>query len=1036
MSNGKEGEGVLMVNPPQLDTRTKADLIAKMKQLAPYYTPEWRFTPEDPDPGTALFLLFADMYYENVKRLNRVPAKNLVAFLNMLDVSLLPARPSTSYVTFSLNEGTKEPVLITAGTRIHAVGADTDIPFETERTIMLTPARWLSAYVSSKKHDSIVRLPQQLMADSTSGKSEPIPLFRLKDEHNLQAHAFYIAHERLLTVFETAKIEVEIGNSARRFDETGMSNQLADGALTEWLYASDDGWRPFDRVEARNNRIVLTKSEPGEIVERHINGIISRWIQCRLKPHATDSKSLVDSRLAIDRIAIKTDYFDSLNSGGLNPDLMFYNDIQVDSSGFYPFGDQFVQYGTFYVASREAFSKRDGWIKLDFTLKAIENRFVPEPELQINWKLIMKKSQFDKAKAPIASITHVAWEYWNGNAWVRLEAGKNAEKLFYYPSEEGSRKELSFRCPRDLDSVYVNGHDNFWIRGRILQIENAYAPMPIYLSPWLENVKLTYGFDERVYGPERCLTLNNTVYEDRTIDCRGELGGFEPFVPLASDHPTLHIGFDAPPVRGPISIYASIVPQRTREEAAPWLEWEYMRDAALPGSPPEWAPLKLIDGTKGLIESGTLQFIGPPDFACNTVFGSTGYWIRAVNRDDRYNDVERSETRPLLNGLFLNTVQAVQQESVPAEFPERRELDDGTYQLSRRNIVAEEVWVDETGIVLEEDLLAFEQQVEPQVEAIRDSDGQLQRVWVRWSETANFAASAAHDRHYAIDRTLGKIRFGNGIHGMEPPMDGLEKVKVTYRVTLGKQGNTDVGTITNLQNSIAFVGGATNVEAAAGGCDPETIDSAVRRGPQLLKHRGRAVTAEDFEWLAREAYPNIAKVKCMANRNELMEKAPASMTLVILPKEGRAGLLAFGEIRKQVESYLLQRASSLVAWPENIRVIPPAFVEISIAAVVAVEQFDAVLPTEMEALLKLERFLDPLSGHFDGKGWEIGQTIHPSVFYALLKTIRTISFVEKLYMSVYLLEDDRRVELDGSKPLNIPHGVIVSGKHKISVHAL
>ncbi|TNJ62384.1 putative baseplate assembly protein [Paenibacillus hemerocallicola] len=1025
------------MNPPQLDTRTRADLIARMKELAPYYTPEWRFTPDDPDPGTALFLLFADMYHENVKRLNRVPAKNLVAFLNMFDVSLLPARPSVSYVTFSLNEGTREPVLIMSGTRINAVGPDGDIPYETDRTVLLTPSRWHSAYLSSKTHDSIVRIPQRLMTDPTIGKAEPTPLFRLKGEPNLQEHALYLAHASMLTVYETAIIEVEIGNSSRRYDETGMCNQLTDSSLTEWSYATPDGgWRPFDTVTARNNRIVLTKSEPGEIAERELNGVASRWIRCQLTPHIPGRKSLADGGLALDRIAIKTDYDDSLNRGGLDPDLMFYNDIQTDPAGFYPFGDQFVQYGTFYMASREALTKRDGWVRLDFTLKAVENRFMPEPDKQIDWKMIMKKSQFEKSKVPIVSITHVAWEYWNGNAWVRLNAGKDAEKLFYHPSVEGARKTIAFRCPNDMDSVYVNGHDNFWIRGRILQIENAYAPLPIYLSPWLENVKVTYGFDERVYGLERCLTLNNTVFEDKTLHSRSGLGGFEPFVPLGVDHPTLHIGFDAPPVRGPISIYASIVPQRLKGEVSPWLEWEYLRTSSGSGSRSEWAALKVIDGTKGLTESGTIQFAGPADFAEDTVFGSRGYWIRAVNRDDRYDDLNGQEAAPRLNGLFLNTVQAIQQESVPTEYPESRELDEGVYSLTRRNVVSEEVWVDETGRVSEEDLTSFEELGDPLFEAVRDSDGQIQRVWVRWSEAPNLADSSAKARHYTIDRTLGKLRFGDGIYGMEPPKDGLEKIRVSYRVTLGRQGNTEAGTIKNLQNSIAFVGGVTNVEPAAGGCDPESMESAVRRGPQLLKHRGRAVTAEDFEWLAREAYPNIAKVKCMANRNAFMEAAPASMTIVVLPKEGRAGLPAFGELRKKVESYLLQRASSLVAWPEQIRVVPPVFLEISIAAVVAVEQFDEVLPTELAALQRLERFLDPLTGNFDGKGWEIGQTIHPSVFYALLKTIRTISFVEKLYMSVYLLEDDRRIEIDGSRPLNIPHGVIVSGKHKVSVHAV
>ncbi|GAA3405705.1 baseplate J/gp47 family protein [Paenibacillus hodogayensis] len=1024
------------MNTPQLDPRTKADLIARMKELAPYYTPEWRFTPDEPDPGTALFLLFADMYHENVRRLNRVPAKNLVAFLNMFDVSLLPARPAVSHVAFSLSEGAREPVLIRAGTRVNAEGAEGIVPFETERTVLLTPARWHAAFLSSKRHDRIVRVPQSLLADPAAGMAEPVPLFRLQGMDNLQAHALFLAHTPLLTVFDRAVIEVEVSNSTRRFADTATTSLLADPHLTEWLYSAPDGWRAFDKVEARNNRIVLTKTEVGEIAERELNGVTDRWLQCRLKPAEPGGKSLADGGVALDRIALKTDYDDSLGQGGLDPDLMFYNDIQAEPSGFYPFGDQFVHYGTFYMASREAFTKKDGWVHIDFTLKAIENRFLPEPELQVNWKLIMKKSQFDKKELPRASITQVVWEYWNGSAWVRLNAGKEAETLFYRPDTEGAPKRIAFRCPNDLETVYVNGQANYWIRGRILQIENAYAPLPIYLSPWLENVKVTYGFDDRVYALERCVTFNNTVYEDRTGQCRVEGNGFEPFAPLPVRHPTLHIGFDAPPVRGPISIYASIVPQRLRAEAPPWLEWEYLRTPSLQGGFSEWAPLKMMDETKGLTESGTLQFVGPGDFAPDTVFGTGGYWIRAVNRDDRYDDPNADAQLPRFHGLFLNTVQAIQQETVPEEFPEFREFDDGVYALTGRNVVSEEVWVDETERLSEEHLAAFDERGFPVYEAIRDSDGKLMRVWVQWSETASLADSDDQSRHYTIDRTFGQIRFGDGVHGLEPSREGLEKVRVSYRVTQGKQGNLDTGTIVQLQNSIAFVGSVSNIEPAAGGCDPESLDSAIRRGPQLLKHRGRAVTAEDFEWLAREAYPNIAKVKCMANRNARMTYEPSAMTLVVLPKEGRAGIQAFGELKKQVESYLLKRASGLVAWPEAIRAVPPAFVEVSIAAVVKVERFDDVLPTELEAIRKLERFLDPLTGNFDGKGWEIGQTIHSSVFYALLKTIRTISFVEKLYMNVYLLEDDRRIELDGSRPLDVPHGVIVSGKHKVSVQAL
>lgn len=121
------------------------------------------------------------------------------------------------------------------------------------------------------------------------------------------------------------------------------------------------------------------------------------------------------------------------------------------------------------------------------------------------------------------------WEYWNGSAWVRLDAGREAESLFYRPGEELQRKQVSFRCPQDLEETFVNSHLNHWIRARILQIENLYSALPIYLSPWLEGVKLTYAYPERLYPLRRCLALNHTVMIDQTLQSQGHSGPFQPF---------------------------------------------------------------------------------------------------------------------------------------------------------------------------------------------------------------------------------------------------------------------------------------------------------------------------------------------------------------------------------------------------------------------------------------------------------------------------------------------------------------------------
>ncbi|MBP1966329.1 baseplate J/gp47 family protein [Paenibacillus aceris] len=1023
------------MQPPKIDPRDIPDLIAQMKEMAPYYTPEWRFTPENPDPGSALFLMFADMFHDNIKRLNRVPTKNLISFLNMFDVTLLPARPASSYLTFALNEGTKESVFISAGTQVAAAAEDGNILYETARSALLTPALLTDAYVSSRKQDKIIRISEEFLTASRQGLAAPTALFRLQGD-NLQEHAIFLEHSALFTLYNTARIEIEFRNSKRRFDELSMTSQLADPQLTEWLYATSDGWVPFDQVEARGNRVILSKAHVGELAEREVNGKAGRWIQCRLKPLLTGGKTLADSRLSMDHISFKTDYTDTLETGGIQPDLMFYNDIAADPSGFYPFGDQFALYGSFYIGSQEVFTKKDGDIKLSFGLSAIQNRFGAELTENIDWKMVMKKSKFDKPPVIHVTVLQVAWEYWNGTTWVRLEAGKDAEKLFYYPQEQKVLKDIRFRCPQDLEATYVNGNENHWIRARILHIENAYVAQAIYLSPWIDEVTMTYEYEDRLYPAERCLALNNTVFEDRTRHSRQLEGGFEPFQPLEGSHPALHLCFDSPPVKGPISLYVSVKQQRFAEQDLPLLEWEYLRAGLMPGHPSEWVALKVIDDTNGLTQSGTVQFVGPSDFAGDSLFGQKGFWIRAVNRDDKYDDITGRIQVPTIHGLYMNTVQVLQQETIIGEVPEAKGLEETEYQLSRSGIVSEEVWVDETEFVTEEEIAEYERIGTPLMEISRDSEGNLLQVWVRWTPVRQMADSGNRDRHYMIDRTFGRIRVGDGVHGMHPPKGGLEQLKVTYQVTSGQIGNVGAREINQMQDSIAFVGEVYNPEPASGGCQAEKLESALERGPEMLKHRNRAVSAKDYEWLAREAYPNIAKVSCIANRNAYMQKEIGAMTLVILPKEGQEGRLAFPVLKKQVERYIIERASSLVAFPERLQVIEPVYMEISVSAIVAVEGMDAVVATEIQAMEKLTRFLDPLTGNFDGKGWAIGQQIHPSVFYALLKTIRTISHVEKLYMTVYKLEDSERVELDVNRLPALPHGIIVSGKHKVVVNAL
>ena len=96
---------------------------------------------------------------------------------------------------------------------------------------------------------------------------------------------------------------------------------------------------------------------------------------------------------------------------------------------------------------------------------------------------------------------------------------------------------------------------------------------------------------------------------------------------------------------------------------------------------------------------------------------------------------------------------------------------------------------------------------------------------------------------------------GTGDNGRIPvaannPLGGNIVARV-YRWGGGKRGNVGAGKVTEIQSTVTDVEKATNRLPAQLGADEETIEHAKLRAPQELQSKGRAVTAADFETIAR-----------------------------------------------------------------------------------------------------------------------------------------------------------------------------------------
>src|SRR5713101_43206 len=93
-----------MIPAPKLDDRTYADIVSESIRLIPRYCPEW--TNHNPsDPGITLLELYAWMTEMTLYRLNKVPEKNFLTFLDLIGVRLLPPEPAKVVLQFEPAEG-------------------------------------------------------------------------------------------------------------------------------------------------------------------------------------------------------------------------------------------------------------------------------------------------------------------------------------------------------------------------------------------------------------------------------------------------------------------------------------------------------------------------------------------------------------------------------------------------------------------------------------------------------------------------------------------------------------------------------------------------------------------------------------------------------------------------------------------------------------------------------------------------------------------------------------------------------------------
>ncbi len=130
-----------MVLPaPNLDDRHFQNLVDDAKRLVQQRCPEWT-DHNVSDPGVTLIEAFAQMVDQLIYRLNRVPDRNYIKFLELIGVELRPPAAARGRVTFWLSAPQPQTVLVRAESEVATPRTDVEDPvvFSTVSDLNIVP---------------------------------------------------------------------------------------------------------------------------------------------------------------------------------------------------------------------------------------------------------------------------------------------------------------------------------------------------------------------------------------------------------------------------------------------------------------------------------------------------------------------------------------------------------------------------------------------------------------------------------------------------------------------------------------------------------------------------------------------------------------------------------------------------------------------------------------------------------------------------------------------------------------------------------
>jgi predicted phage baseplate assembly protein len=427
------------------------------------------------------------------------------------------------------------------------------------------------------------------------------------------------------------------------------------------------------------------------------------------------------------------------------------------------------------------------------------------------------------------------------------------------------------------------------------------------------------------------------------------------------------------------------------------------------------------DDSRALTRSGHVYFEGPGDKIKKDIMGNVTdtslYWIRVRLAKNGY------DMAPRLSAVLTNTVSATQAQTI------RDEILGGSngrpnqlFKLANTPVIERETPMTLTGA---DGLTVQVTSVEIDV----DEGAGLQA----WQEVEDFFSSGPDDPHFTLDRTTGEVQFGDGQFGRipvaNPANPNANIVASVYRFGGGKRGIVGTGSIKALQTFVDGVDSVTNLQPTLGGTDEESLSDAKLRAPQTLKSKNRAVTAEDFEFLAEQT-PAVrirrAKALPLVHPKFSGMPIPGVVTVIVVPESDAPNPIPGDATLALVCAHL--NVHRLLT--SEVYVVAPKYRLVQIDANIVVKPDSDLSVVKKAVEQALTGWFHPLTGGADGTGWLFGGTIFYSDVYRVILQIPGVARLLDNQLVIWL--DKQRQDFCRDVPLNDGE-LTYSLAHQISV---